>query len=82
MKRAGVKVVVALLLLYGAFGFFGMPYFAKKEFLKFAKENINASVTLDAITFNPFIHVTILNSAEADFKIATRGDAREERRGI
>jgi hypothetical protein len=46
--------IVVLLLLYSALGFFAIPYFAKKHAKDFVINELNSTLTINQLTFNPF----------------------------
>ena len=46
--------IMVLLLLYSTLGFFTVPLYLKKEFVKLAKTQFNSELTVADINFNPF----------------------------
>ena len=46
--------IVALFLLYSALGFFTVPYLIKKELRKLSENQLNSSLSVENISFNPF----------------------------
>ncbi len=46
--------IVILLLLYSALGFFAIPYFAKNSSKEIILVNLNSTLTIDELSFNPF----------------------------
>ncbi len=46
--------VVALFLLYSALGFFTVPYLIKKELKELSEKQLNSTLKVEKISFNPF----------------------------
>ncbi|MBX3357269.1 MAG: DUF748 domain-containing protein [Phycisphaeraceae bacterium] len=54
-RRRWLKVILALVLLYTLFGFFGVPYLVRSVLIPRFSRSINGTITLEKARYNPFL---------------------------
>src|SRR5579862_7879095 len=65
----GLAIVVVVLGLYGAAGFFAVPHFARNALQDFVRQHYGRTLTIGGIQFNPFtlaLDVTGFSLPDAD----------------
>lgn len=58
------KITLLALLIYGLLGFLIFPYWLKHQLTKSVSEQLHASLSIDSITFNPFLFKLRLNAVK------------------
>ena len=49
------KIIFFIIVLYSVVGFIAVPYFVKPQLIKIIEQETNSKVSIDSISFNPFI---------------------------
>ena len=58
------KIFLYTLLIYGFFGFIVLPFVLKPQVIEIVKKETNSKITIDSISFNPFIFKLELSGVE------------------
>ena len=58
------KIVLYTLLIYGFFGFIILPFILKPQVIEIVQNKTNSKITIDTISFNPFLFKLKLSGVE------------------
>ena len=54
MKTTLKKTLLIVIIMYGLFGFFVLPYIIKTKGIEVLNEHLNAKMSIESVSFNPF----------------------------
>lgn len=57
------KVIFISLLVYTFFGFFALPYIIKSQLQSIVNKNLNAALSIQKVTFNPYTFIITIDQA-------------------
>ncbi len=58
------KIILFIVVVYAIAGFIALPYFIKPQLIEIIEKETNSKISIDSISFNPFIFKLIISDLE------------------